>query len=67
MEKSQKSPLDRRNFLKGAAVGAAALVAESPVANAQQAEPVRAAALSASRTNHRTTRRAAHFPAWAPE
>ena len=44
MKKSQKSPLDRRNFLKGAAAGAAALVAESPVANAQQAEPVRAAA-----------------------
>ena len=44
MEKPKKSPLDRRDFLKGAAVGAAALVAESPAANAQQAEPVRAAA-----------------------
>ena len=44
MEKPKKSPLDRRDFLKGAAVGAAALVAESPAVNAQQAEPVRAAA-----------------------
>lgn len=41
MAKSKKSPFDRRGFLKGAAAGAAALVAQKPVAIAQQ---VRAAA-----------------------
>jgi len=41
MSKSKRSAGDRRNFLKGAAVGAAALIAKPPIAAAQQ---VRAAA-----------------------
>ena len=44
MEQSKKSPLDRRDFLKGAAVGAAALVTETPRAEAQQAERLRVTA-----------------------
>ena len=43
MDNSKRGALDRRKFLKGAAVGAAALVTETPEAKAQQAEPVRAA------------------------
>src|SRR4029077_11505113 len=41
MSKSKRPSGDRRNFLKGAAVGAAALIAKPPIAAAQQ---VRAAA-----------------------
>jgi len=44
MEKSKKQPLNRRRFLKGAAVGAAALVTEIPEAKAQQIQTARAAA-----------------------
>src|SRR5437762_720090 len=44
MEKSKKNPLNRRRFLKGAAVGAAALVTEIPEAKAQQVQTARAAA-----------------------
>ena len=44
MDNSKKGAPDRRKFLKGAAVGAAALVTEAPAAKAQQAEPVRATA-----------------------
>jgi acetolactate synthase I/II/III large subunit len=42
MRKSKKNTIDRRNFLKGAAAGAAALAAIPAVANAQQAEVSRA-------------------------
>jgi acetolactate synthase-1/2/3 large subunit len=42
MPKSKKNMIDRRNFLKGAAAGAAALAAIPAVANAQQAEVSRA-------------------------
>ena len=42
MRKSKKESIDRRKFLKGAAVGAAALAAIPAVANAQQAEVSRA-------------------------
>ncbi len=41
MDNSKKGALDRRKFLKGAAVGAAALVTEAPAAKAQQAELAR--------------------------
>ena len=41
MDNSKKGALDRRKFLKGAAVGAAALVTEAPEAKAQQAELAR--------------------------
>src|SRR3989441_1738221 len=44
MEKSKKNPLNRRRFLKGAAVGAAALVTKIPEAKAQQVQTARAAA-----------------------
>ena len=40
MRKS-KASIDRRNFLKGSAVGAAAMAAASPVANAQQVTETR--------------------------
>src|SRR5580658_3695361 len=40
MRKSRAS-IDRRNFLKGSAVGAAAMAAASPAANAQQAAAAR--------------------------
>src|SRR5216683_3163735 len=42
MPKTKKDAIDRRKFLKGAAVGAAALAAIPAVANAQQAEVSRA-------------------------
>jgi acetolactate synthase-1/2/3 large subunit len=38
MGKSKKAPCDRRNFLKGAATGAAALLGKPSAAEAQQAE-----------------------------
>jgi acetolactate synthase-1/2/3 large subunit len=41
MSKDRKSPVDRRNFLKGAAAGTAALVANPVAATAQQSEPRR--------------------------
>ena len=44
MRKPKKEAIDRRNFLKGAAAGAAALAAIPAVANAQQAEISRAGA-----------------------
>src|SRR3989442_4947674 len=44
MEKSKKNPLNRRRFLKGAAVGAAALVTKIPEAKAQQVQTARVAA-----------------------
>jgi len=44
MAKSRKASVDRRGFLKGAAAGAAALVATPTVAQAQQSEPSRASA-----------------------
>src|SRR5205809_4069965 len=44
MEKSKKSPLNRRSFLKGAAAGAAALVAKAPEVTAQQTEAARGSA-----------------------
>ena len=44
MEPSQKSLLDRRHFLKGSAVGAAAWVTEVPTAKAEPAQPVQATA-----------------------
>jgi len=37
MAKSKKTSVDRRGFLKGAAAGAAALVAKPELASAQQA------------------------------
>jgi len=46
MAKSKKSSVDRRGFLKGAAVGAAALVAKPSAAAAQQTETRRALAAS---------------------
>src|SRR6266849_5977245 len=45
MAKSKTSPAGRRNFLKSAAAGAAALVAKTPSAKAQQTEAARGAAL----------------------
>ena len=42
MRKSKKETIDRRNFLKGAAAGAAALAAMPAVAKPQQAEASRA-------------------------
>jgi len=48
MAKSKKSPVDRRGFLKGAAVGAAALVAKPPVAAAQQIRAANAVAAEAA-------------------
>ena len=44
MEKSKKSPLNRRGFLKGAAAGAAALVAKTPEVKAQRAQAARGSA-----------------------
>ena len=44
MEKSKKSPLNRRGFLKGAAAGAAALVAKTPEVKAQQTQAARGSA-----------------------
>src|SRR5437016_9051484 len=44
MEKSKKSPLNRRGFLKGAAAGAAALVAKTPEVQAQRAQAARGSA-----------------------
>ena len=41
-DESKSLSVDRRKFLKGAAVGAAALVSELPTAEAKPAEPVRA-------------------------
>src|SRR5947208_11630251 len=46
--KSNKRSLNRRGFLKGAAVGAAALVTKTPAASAQQAEPQRVAVTTPS-------------------
>ena len=43
MRKSKKETIDRRNFLKGAAAGAAALAAMPAVAEPQQAEAPRSA------------------------
>ncbi len=43
MASSTKASVDRRNFLKGTAGGAAALVAATHPASAQQADPVRSA------------------------
>jgi acetolactate synthase-1/2/3 large subunit len=43
MAKRSKADSGRRGFLKGAAAGAAALVAKAPLAEAQQANPPRAA------------------------
>ena len=45
MAKSKKGSVDRRGFLKGAAAGAAALVAQPPLAKAQDAQIRRAAPL----------------------
>ena len=42
MAKQMKSAVDRRNFLKGAAAGAAALAAGPAAVKAQPAEPRRA-------------------------
>src|SRR5882672_1088767 len=44
MAQSKKSSVDRRRFLKGAAAGAAALVAKPVAGKAQQAQAPRAAA-----------------------
>src|SRR3954466_12225829 len=44
MKKQQKGPVNRRNFLKGAAAGAAAFVAQPAVAAAQQQAPTQVAA-----------------------
>ena len=44
MEKLKKSPLNRRGFLKGAAAGAAALVAKTPEVKAQRAQAARGSA-----------------------
>ncbi len=41
MGKSKQTSCDRRNFLKGAATGAAALLASAPAVEAQQPEPER--------------------------
>src|ERR1051325_8268073 len=41
MSRKKQSSCDRRNFLKGAASGAAALLASAPAVGAQQAEPER--------------------------
>jgi acetolactate synthase-1/2/3 large subunit len=49
MAKSTKTPVDRRGFLKGAAAGAAAIVAKGPAANAQEASGRRAAPLPSER------------------
>ncbi|MGD0436889.1 MAG: thiamine pyrophosphate-dependent enzyme [Bryobacteraceae bacterium] len=49
MAKSTKTPVDRRGFLKGAAAGAAAIVAKAPAANAQEASGRRAAPLPSER------------------
>src|SRR5438034_7154044 len=49
MEKSKKSPLNRRGFLKGAAAGAAALVAKTPEVKAQQTQARGSAALPSAR------------------
>ena len=51
---SKKGPVDRRGFLKGAAAGAAALVAKPSMAMPQQAQPrvatgLPSAALAAAR------------------
>src|SRR4051812_45479396 len=44
MKKQQKGPVNRRSFLKGAAAGAAAFVAQPAVAAAQQQAPTQVAA-----------------------
>src|SRR5262245_46028828 len=44
MKKSQKGPVNRRSFLKGAAAGAAAFVAQPAVAAPQDARPAAPAA-----------------------
>ncbi len=44
MARSKQPACDRRDFLKGAATGAAALLAKPPAAEGQQAEPERAMA-----------------------
>src|SRR5919197_3445238 len=44
MQKSKKTPVNRRGFLKGAAAGAAALVAKTPEAKAQAAQTARTVA-----------------------
>src|SRR6266446_3642965 len=46
--KSKKASVGRRNFLKGAAAGAAALVAKPLTTNAQQSEPRRPAVPTAA-------------------
>src|SRR5262252_2973913 len=48
MDKSRKQRLNRRGFLKGAAVGAAAFVTEVPETKAQGVQTARAAAPSPS-------------------
>src|SRR5262245_44652834 len=45
MTRSKKGSVNRRGFLKGAAAGAAALVANTPAATAQDAAPARPAAV----------------------
>jgi acetolactate synthase I/II/III large subunit len=49
MAKSKKASVGRRGFLKGAAAGAAALVAKTPAAKAQEAGGRRAAPLPSAR------------------
>jgi acetolactate synthase-1/2/3 large subunit len=48
MARGKKASYDRRNFLKGAASGAAALLAKPPAAQAQETQPERRAAPSPS-------------------
>jgi acetolactate synthase-1/2/3 large subunit len=45
MAKSKKGPMERRNFLKGAAIGAAAVLVSPSTTSAQPPEPRRAAPL----------------------
>ncbi len=68
MPKIKKNPVGRRGFLKGAAAGAAALVAKPELAKAQEAEPAarggrRAAAVPAEATVARENGNARPRPA----
>src|SRR5262245_29713105 len=49
MKNSKKQGINRRGFLKGAAVGAAGLVSKTPEVKAQQAQSASAAALPSAR------------------
>jgi len=48
MAKSKQAPVDRRDFLRGAGIGAAALVSNPVIAGTQQSEPSEQRPLSAT-------------------